>query len=155
MLTLEEVEAAVAEHLEAPHLRNLQKLLAKEVTVMVHGEQEYRNALDASSILFGNATSEALKSLNEQTFLSVFEGVPQFELRKEQLPSDIIEMMAVITSVFPSKGECRKMIQGGGLSINKEKVTDIAYTLTAEHLLDSKYILVQKGKKNYFILKFE
>jgi tyrosyl-tRNA synthetase len=116
---------------------------------------EYRNALDASSILFGNATSEVLKALDEQTFLSVFEGVPRFELSKEQLPSDIIEMLAVTTSVFPSKGECRKMIQGGGLSINKEKVTDIAYTLTQDELLDSKYILVQKGKKNYYILKFE
>ena len=106
-------------------------------------------------MLFGNETSTAFKALDEQTFLSVFEGVPQFELRKEQLPSDIIEMLAVTTSVYPSKGECRKMIQGGGLSINKEKVTETDFTLTSEHLLDGKYILVQKGKKNYFILKFE
>ena len=111
MLTREEVEAAIAEHLKAPHRRSLQKLLAKEVTVMVHGEQEYLKAVDASNILFGNATSEALMALDEQTFLSVFEGVPQFELSKEQLPSDIIEMLAVESSVFPSKGECRKMIQ--------------------------------------------
>ncbi|MDD2594326.1 MAG: tyrosine--tRNA ligase [Bacteroidales bacterium] len=155
MLSKEEVEAAIAEHEQAPHLRSLQKLLAKEVTVMVHGEEEYNKAVDASNILFGNSTSEALKKLDEQTFLSVFDGVPQFNLKKEQLPSDIVEMLAVTTSVFPSKGECRKLIQGGGLSINKDKIADAAVQLTDDFLLDGKYILVQKGKKNYYILKFE
>lgn len=155
MLTQEEVEAAIAEHEQAPHLRTLQKILAKEVTVMVHGEEEYNKALDASAILFGNSTSEALKKLDEQTFLSVFDGVPQFTLKKDQLPCDIIEMLSVATNVFPSKGECRKLIQGNGLSINKDKVSDTALQLSADHLLDEKYILVQKGKKNYYILKFE
>lgn len=154
MLTQEEIEAAVAEHEQAPHLRTLQKLLAKELTVMVHSEEEYNKAVSASNILFGNATSAALRELDEATFLSVFDGVPQFELSRELLPKNIIELLAVETNVFPSKGECRKMIQANGLSINKEKFTDPNSELTAEHLVNDKYILVQKGKKNYYILKF-
>ena len=154
MLTQEEIEAAVAEHEQAPHLRTLQKLLAKELTVMVHSEEEYNKAVSASNILFGNATSAALRELDEATFLSVFDGVPQFELSRELLPKNIIELLAVETNVFPSKGECRKMIQANGLSINKEKFTDPNGELTAEHLVNDKYILVQKGKKNYYILKF-
>lgn len=155
MLTQEVVEAAIAEHEQAPHLRSLQKLLAKEITMMVHGEEEYQKAVDASGILFGNSTSEALRKLDEATFLSVFDGVPQFTLKKDQLPCDIIEMLSVATNVFPSKGECRKLIQGNGLSINKDKISDATLQLTEEHLLQGKYILVQKGKKNYYILKFE
>lgn len=154
MLTQEEVEAAIAEHEQAPHLRTLQKLLAKEVTTMVHSEEEYNKAVSASNILFGNATSAALRELDEATFLSVFDGVPQFELGKDLLPKNIIELLAVDTNVFPSKGECRKMIQANGLSINKEKFTDVNGELTPEHLVNGKYILVQKGKKNYYILKF-
>ena len=154
MLTQEEIEAAVAEHEQAPHLRTLQKLLAKELTVMVHSEEEYNKAVEASGILFGNATSAALRELDEATFLSVFDGVPQFELSRELLPKNIIELLAVETNVFPSKGECRKMIQANGLSINKEKFTDVNGELTEEHLVNGKYILVQKGKKNYYILKF-
>ena len=155
MLTKEQVEEAIAIHSEAPHQRHLQKLLAKEVTVMVHGEVEYQKAVDASSILFGNSTSEALRSLDEQTFLSVFEGVPQYTLNKSDLPKGIIDTLSVDTQVFPSKGECRKMIQGGGLSINKDKCNDVNYQFTEADLLDGKYILVQRGKKNYYILKFE
>lgn len=155
MLTKEQVEEAIAIHNEAPHQRHLQKLLAKEVTVMVHGEVEYQKAVDASSILFGNSTSEALRSLDEQTFLSVFEGVPQYTLNKSDLPKGIIDTLSVDTQVFPSKGECRKMIQGGGLSINKDKCNDVNYQFTEADLLDGKYILVQRGKKNYYILKFE
>lgn len=155
MLTKEQVEEAIAIHSEAPHQRHLQKLLAKEVTVMVHGEVEYQKAVDASSILFGNSTSEALRSLDEQTFLSVFEGVPQYALNKSDLPKGIIDTLSVDTQVFPSKGECRKMIQGGGLSINKDKCNDVNYQFTEADLLDGKYILVQRGKKNYYILKFE
>ncbi len=154
MLTQEEVEVAIAEHEQAPHLRTLQKLLAKEVTTMVHSEEEYNKAVSASNILFGNATSAALRELDEATFLSVFDGVPQFELGKDLLPKNIIELLAVDTNVFPSKGECRKMIQANGLSINKEKFTDANGELTPEHLVNGKYILVQKGKKNYYILKF-
>lgn len=154
MLTRGEIEAAIAKHLEAPHLRELQKLLAREITVMVHGEEEYEKAVEASGILFGNSTPEALRKLDERTFLSVFDGVPQYELPKEKLGENIIDLLAVETDIFPSKGECRKMIQGNGLGINKDKFTAIDGSLTAEHLINGKYILVQKGKKNYYILKF-
>ncbi|MBR0255327.1 MAG: tyrosine--tRNA ligase [Bacteroidales bacterium] len=155
MLDRETIEAAVAAHKEAPERRELQKLLAREVTIMVHSEREYENAVAASQMLFGKGTVEALKALDERTFLSVFEDVPQYTLPKSALPGDLLETLAVSTDIFPSKGECRKTIQGNGLSINKEKVSDTALQLTAEHLLDGKYILVQKGKKNYYILKFE
>ncbi len=155
MLDRETIEGAVAEHKECPERRTLQKLLAKEVTIMVHGQAEYDKAISASEMLFGKGTADALKALDEKTFLSVFDGVPQYTLAKSAFPCDIIETLAVATDVFPSKGECRKMIQGGGLSVNKEKVTDAAMQLTAANLLDDKYILVQKGKKNYYILKFE
>ena len=154
MLDRETIENAIAEHKEAPHMRTLQKLLAKEITVMVHGEEEFNKAIEASNMLFGNSTQEALKKLDEQTFLSVFDGVPQFEVSKEKLGTNIIDMLAVESSIFPSKGECRKMIQANGLSINKEKFTAVDGVLAEDHLINDKYILVQKGKKNYFILKF-
>ena len=154
-LSREEIEAAVAEHAKAPHLRELQKLLAREITVMVHGEDEYRKAVDASQILFGKSTSETLRSLDERTFLSVFDGVPQYSLSKDALPQNVIDLLAVTTDVFPSKGECRKMIQGGGLSLNKDRCDSADRTVSAEDLIDGKYILAQKGKKNYYILKFE
>ena len=153
MLGKEEIEAAIAEHAEAPHLRKLQKLLAKEITVMVHGREEYEKAVSASEMLFGNATSEALKSLDEKTFLQVFEGVATFEVPASTLPAGIIDLLSVATGIFPSKGECRKMIQSGGVSINKDKVTDINAVITDEHVIGGKYILAQKGKKNYFIIK--
>ena len=155
MLDRETIEAAIAAHKEAPERRELQKLLAREVTIMVHSEREYENAVAASQMLFGKGTVDALRALDERTFLSVFEDVPQYTLPKSALPGDILETLAVSTDIFPSKGECRKTIQGNGLSINKEKVSDTALQLTADHLLDGKYILVQKGKKNYYILKFE
>ena len=154
-LSREEIEAAVAEHAKAPHLRELQKLLAREITVMVHGEDEYRKAVDASQILFGKSTSETLRSLDERTFLSVFDGVPQYSLSKDVLPQNVIDLLAVTTDVFPSKGECRKMIQGGGLSLNKDRCDSADRIVGAEDLIDGKYILAQKGKKNYYILKFE
>lgn len=155
MLSKEVIDAAVAEHQQAPHLRSLQKLLAKEITIMVHGEQEYNKAVEASGILFGNATSEALKRLDEKTFLAVFDGVPQFNLSKDKLGGNILDILAVESKVFASKGEARKMVQANGLSINKEKFTDINGTLGEELLINGKYILVQKGKKQYFILKYE
>lgn len=155
MLPREVIEEAIAEHREDPGQRKLQKLLAKEITVMVHGEAEYEKALDASNILFGKSTREALQKLDEKTFLAVFDGVPQFALPKDKLSANILDLLAVDTQVFPSKGECRKMIQSNGLSIDKEKFTDIAGTLSEEHLVNGKYVLVQKGKKNYYILKFE
>ena len=154
MLGKEEIEAAIAEHKNAPHLRTLQKLLAKEITIMVHGAEEYEKAVEASGILFGNATSEALKRLDEQTLLSVFEGVPQFEISKDKLGGNILELLAVDTNVFPSKGEARKMIQANGVSVNKEKFTDPNGVIDSSFLVNGKYVLVQKGKKNYYLLKF-
>ena len=154
-LSPQEIEQIIAEHNEAPHLRNLQKILAREITLLVHGEEEYEKAVNASGILFGNSTSEALRSLDEKTFLSVFEGVPTFTVSKESLPADVISLLAVHTQVFPSKGECRKMIQGGGLSVNKEKCTSTDATFSDADLINGKYLLVQRGKKNYYILKFE
>ncbi len=153
MLSKEEIEAAAAAHAEAPHMRTLQKLLAKEITTMVHGEEEYNKAVAASEMLFGNATSEALKSLDEKTFLQVFDGVPTFDVPAGKFPLNIIDLLAVETSVFPSKGECRKMIQANGVSINKEKVADINAQIGEESFIDGKYILAQQGKKKYFLIK--
>ena len=152
MLEREVVEAAIAEHREDPGQRRLQKLLAKEVTVMVHGEEEYEKALKASQMLFGKATADDLRSLDEKTFLAVFDGVPTFEIEKSKLPMNILEALAVETSIFPSKGEARKMIQGNGFSINKEKRTDPNGAITEDDIIDGKYILAQKGKKDYYII---
>ncbi|MBQ0097069.1 MAG: tyrosine--tRNA ligase [Bacteroidales bacterium] len=152
MLEKEEVENIIAQHSEAPHLRTLQKRLAEEVTVMVHGRDEYEKAVSASQMLFGNATSEALKALDEQTFLAVFDGVPTYDIPASELPAGILDILAVKTDIFPSKGEARKMLQGGGVSINKEKVTDLDRQIGDADILDGKYILVQKGKKNYYIV---
>ncbi|MBQ0122441.1 MAG: tyrosine--tRNA ligase [Bacteroidales bacterium] len=155
MLDKETIDAAISSHRECPERRELQKLLAKEITVMVHSVKDYENAVAASEMLFGKGTEEALKALDERTFLSVFDGVPQYAFQRSELPCDIVEMLSVRTDIFPSKGECRKLIQGNGLSINKVKISDTTLQLSADHLVNDKYILVQKGKKNYFILKFE
>ena len=152
LLGKEEIEAAIAEHQLDPGQRKLQKLLAKEVTILVHGEAEYENALAASRMLFGNSTSEELRKLDERTFLAVFSGVPTFDVKKEDLPCGIIDLLSVKTQVFPSKGECRKMIQGGGVSVNKDKIASIDHEITENDIVDGKYILVQRGKKNYFII---
>ena len=152
MLDRETIEAAIAEHAEDPGQRRLQKLLAKEITIMVHGQAEYDNAVAASQMLFGNSTSEALRKLDERTFLAVFDGVPTFDVEKAKFPMGILDFLAVETSVFPSKAEARKMVQGNGVSINKDKVADINYQISESDILDGKYILVQKGKKNYFIV---
>lgn len=152
MLGKEEIETAIAEHKEDPGRRTLQKLLAKEVTVMVHGEKEYENAVLASQMLFGKSTSSDLRKLDERTFLSVFSGVPTFDVKIDELPCNIIDFLAEKTSVFPSKGECRKMIKGNGVSINKDKVTDVEYEISEKDIIDEKYILAQRGKKNYFII---
>ncbi|MCI1720020.1 MAG: tyrosine--tRNA ligase [Bacteroidales bacterium] len=155
MLDRETIDAAIAEHLKDPGQRSLQKLLAKEITTMVHGEEEWKNAVEASNILFGKSTREALQKLDERTFLAVFDGVEQFTVSKDKLKTNILDLLAVDTQVFPSKGECRKMIQGNGLNIDKEKFTDVNGTLDDKFLINGKYVLVQKGKKNYYILKFE
>jgi len=153
LLSKEQVENAIAQHLTAPHERHLQKMLAQEVTCMVHGKEEFEKAVDASRILFGQGTSDMLRGFDEATFLSVFDGVPQFDISASNLPSDVIELLAVKTAIFPSKGECRKMIQGGGVSLNKEKVTTTDRFVDLSMLLQGKYLLVQKGKKNYSIIK--
>ena len=152
MLDRETIEGAIENHRTCPERRELQKLLAREVTVMVHGEAEYENAVKASQMLFGKATADDLRSLDEKTFLAVFDGVPTFEIDRAKLPLNILEALAVETQVFPSKGEARKMIQGNGFSVNKEKFTDPNGSLTEADIIDGKYILVQKGKKDYYIL---
>ena len=154
-LSREEIEALIAEHEQAPHLRVLQKRLAKEVTTMVHSEQDYLSALEASNILFGNATAETLAKLDEETFLQVFEGVERYEISNNELAAGIgpLDLLAEKTQIFPSKGEARKMIQSNGLSLNKEKLTDPQTPITTGQLLNGKYLLFQKGKKNYYLVE--
>ena len=152
MLDRETIEAAIAEHNEDPGQRRLQKLLAKEVTIMVHSEEAYENALLASRMLFGKSTSEELRKLDEQTFLDVFAGVTTFSIKREELPAQLLELLAVKTGIFPSKGEARKMVQAGGFSLNKDKITDIAYEVSEADVVDGKFILAQKGKKDYYLI---
>lgn len=153
-LECEEIDSLIAEHQQAPHLRLLQKRLAKEVTCMVHSEEDYQAAVEASEILFGKATADKLRSLSEDILLQVFEGVPQKHISRQDLEKGIpvLDFLAVSTDVFPSKGEARKMIQGNGLSVNKEKWNNPNATINTDVLLKDKYILVQKGKKDYFLI---
>lgn len=150
----DEVLAIEAEHDLAPNQRLLQKAIAKEVTIRVHCEADYNAAVEASEILFGNAPTEALSKLDEETLLSVFEGVPQMQISRDELAAgiSIIELLSDKANVFPSRGEARKLIQGGGVSINKQKITDVNATQNTDGLLQNKYLLVQKGKKNYYLL---
>lgn len=154
MLSREEVESLIAAHAEAPHLRLLQKRLAEEVTVMVHSRDEYDKAVEASGILFGNSTSEALRRLDEDTLLAVFEGVPTFEVPMSLFDAGVkaIDLLVENAAVFPSKGEMRKLTQGGGVSVNKEKLAAPDQTLGKADLLDGKYLIVQRGKKNYYLI---
>ena len=154
MLSREEVESLIAAHAEAPHLRLLQKRLAEEVTVMVHSRGEYDKAVEASGILFGNSTSEALRRLDEDTLLAVFEGVPTFEVPMSLFDAGVkaIDLLVENAAVFPSKGEMRKLTQGGGVSVNKEKLAAPDQTLGKADLLDGKYLIVQRGKKNYYLI---
>jgi tyrosyl-tRNA synthetase len=152
-LSREEIEDLTAKHDEAPHQRILQRTLAREITLMVHSEEELKAAEEASQILFGKSTEESLKNIREDVFLSVFEGVPQFDITSSQLGSNIMDLLAVHTSVFSSKGELRRLIQGGGLMINKRKIVDPETTIDTEDLLNGKYLLIQKGKKNYYLIK--
>lgn len=149
-----EIDALIAEHAEAPHLRKLQKTLAKEITRLIHGEEAYNSALEASQILFGNATSESLRKIDERTFLSVFEGVPQFEISASDLKAgiSIVDFLADKTSIMSSKGEARRALKSNAISINKEKVTGEDAIINEGHLIDGKYILAQSGKKNYFLI---
>lgn len=153
-LPKEEIDALVKEQEEAPHLRPLQKRLAKEVTIMVHSQEDFDAAVEASNILFGNSTSEALKHLDEQTLLDVFNGVPQFEVSYDDLGAGVkaIELFTEKAPIFPSKGEMRKLVQSGGISVNKEKLADQDLVIDSSSLLNGKYLLVQRGKKNYYLL---
>lgn len=148
---IEELEAA---HDEAPHERGLQKALAKDVTTRVHSSEDYDTAVAASELLFGKGTEESLRKLSESQLLSIFDGVPQFNISKDELSAGIpiIDLLSEKTAVFPSKGEARKMIQGNGVSINKTKATGLDMVVDSGHLIAEKYILAQKGKKNYFLL---
>ena len=153
-LEKDEIDSLIAQHTEAPHLRILQKRLAKEVTCMVHSEEDYNAAVEASAILFGNGTHDALAKLDEKTLLEVFDGVPTFEVSRDELAAGVkaVELFTTNAAVFPSKGEMRKMVQGGGVSLNKVKLAAFDQTITTSDLLAEKYLLVQRGKKNYFLL---
>lgn len=153
LFTQEETETLIAEHQTAPHLRLLQKALAKDITVRIHSEADYNAAVEASEILFGKGTAEALHKLDEETLVSVFEGVPQFEIDPGELQQGIgiVDLLAEKTNIFPSKGEARRMLKDGGVQVNKEKVNE-EFTAGPAHLLSGKYMLVQKGKKNYYLL---
>ena len=156
LLGREEIEALVAEHNKIPHERLLQKRLAGEVTLMVHSRGELDAAVEASQILFGKGTTESLMKMSENIFLSVFEGVPSFDIKKEILSEGITftSLCTELSQVFPSKGELRRMVQGGGVSINKTKVENPDQQVTTGLLLNGKYLLIQKGKKNYYLLRF-
>ncbi len=148
------IEAITNEHKSAPHKRLLQKKLAEEVTVMVHSQEDYEMAVEASQILFGKATASQLRKLDENTFLSVFEGVPMFNINKSELMRGVhlFDLLTGNTSIFPSRGELKRTIKGNGLSINQEKITDEDLIVNREFLIGEKYILVQKGKKNYSLI---
>ena len=152
--TKEEIESLEAEHQKAMHLRILQKELAKDITIRVHSQKEYQAAIEATEILFGSGTTEGLQKISETDLLSVFEGVPQISFSKSEISAgiNIVELLAEKTKIFPSKGEARKMIQGGGVFINKEKMLDMEYVVTLKNVIKEKYILAQKGKKNYFLI---
>ncbi len=151
--TKNEIEKIITEHNNNPHKRILQKNIAEELTEKVHTKDDLKSAIKASAILFGKSTNEELKSLDEDTFLDIFEGVPKFKLSVEDLKSDFMDLLVIKTSIFSSKGEGRRMITANALSINKEKV-NLDYKITKNTLINNKYLLVQKGKKNYYLILF-
>ncbi len=153
LLTKEEIDFLVKEHSQAPHLRVLQKKLAGEITLMVHGIENYEAVIEATEILFGKGTTDTLKKIKEDIFLSVFEGLPIFEVETVNIEMNVIEFLTEYSGVFNSKGELKRLISGGGLSINKEKVENDNREITRADFLNGKYILIQKGKKNYNIIK--
>jgi len=155
VLNREEITALEAEHDQAPHRRLLQKKLAEEITVRVHSEHDYKTALEASEILFGKGSAETLGKLSESDLLSILEGVPCVEVGRGELEDgiNVVELLSDKTNIFPSRGEARKMIQGGGVLINKEKVEDPARQMTLTDLLNGRYMLAQKGKKNYYLVR--
>jgi tyrosyl-tRNA synthetase len=155
VLSQKEIEEIISEHDKAPHERVLQKRLAEEVTVMVHSRNEYEGAVEASQILFGKGTTESLKKMSENTFLSVFEGVPVFDVKMEILLNgvSVADLCTEHSQVFASKGELRRLVQGGGFSLNKVRIDNPDEVLNKKSLLNKKYLLVQKGKKNYYLIR--
>ena len=156
-LSKEEIDSLIAQQKETPHLRPLQKRLAEEITIMVHSREDYESAVDASQILFGKSTSETLRSIDEETFLQVFEGVPQFHVSKDKLAGGVkaVDLLTELAPVFPSKGEMRKTLQAGGVLINKERLDNADKIIDATALIGGKYIVAQRGKKSYFLLVAE
>ena len=154
LLSKQEIETFEAEHALAPHLRLMQKSLAKDITTRVHSEKDYLKAVEASEILFGKSTSDSIKLIDEQTLLDVFEGVPQSTILKSVLEQgiNIVELLVDKSGIFPSRGQARELIKAGGVSINKEKVTDAETLISSNYLIADKYIIAQKGKKNYHLL---
>ncbi len=155
LLGKDEIDDLVSSHNLNPQERLLQKRLAEEVTVMVHSVDEYEAAVEASQILFGKGTTESLKKMDENTFLSVFEGVPVFDVTLQILQKGVtaVDLFTEYSPVFASKGELRRLVQGGGLSVNKVKVENPELTIGPELLLNGRYLLVQKGRKNYFLIR--
>lgn len=155
LFSKDEIETLESEHEKAKHLRILQKTLAKDITIRVHSEADYNAAVEASEILFGKGTEDGLKKLSEEDFLSVFEGVEQFSFSKSELDAGVslVDLLAEKTTIFPSKGEARKMIIGGGVAVNKSKIEDVELQVNSSSLINNKYVLIQKGKKNYFVIK--
>ena len=153
ILSKEEIDDLIARHREEPHKRELQKTLAKQITIMAHSKEDYETAVEASQILFGKSTADKLKQLPERMLLDIFEGVPQHEIASDKIKAGVplIDFLAEETSIFPSKGEARRMAKDNGISINKEKVkTD--YVVDEKDIIGGTYIIAQKGKKNYFLV---
>ncbi|MBE5318244.1 tyrosine--tRNA ligase [Pedobacter sp. MR2016-19] len=150
----EEIEALEKDHDAAPHLRILQKALAEDITIKTHSAEALETAIKTSEFLFGNGSLEFLKGLSDKEVLDIFDGIPQYKILIEELGAgiDAASLLAEKSAIFPSKGEAKKTIQGGGVSVNKEKVAEMAQIFTADHLINDKFIVVQKGKKNYFLL---
>ncbi len=157
LLDEQSINELVKRHQEAPHQRQLQKELAKELTIMIHSQEDYETAVEASEILFGKSTSEILFRIDENTLLAVFDGVPMYSIPLSVMESGIplSELVVEKTDIFPSKGELRRTVQGGGVSLNKERVNDAELMVNHSHLINSKYLLVQKGKKNYYLIRVE
>lgn len=154
LLTKEEIDALVTEHDAAPHLRIVQKALAKDITIRTHSEKDYEMAIKTSEFLFSNGSLEFLEELEHDAVLDVFDGIPQFMVSREELNAgiNVLDFLAVHTQVFPSKGEAKKMLQGGGVSMNREKLSDVELIVGKEHLVSDRYIIAQRGKKNYFLI---
>lgn len=157
LLKKEEIDEIIQKHNEAPHLRELQKILAREITIMVHSEHDWKTALEASEILFGNSTSEKLMQLEEKILRNVMEGIPLHKISNEKIKEGInlVELLSDTTGIFPSRGECRKMLSGGGVYINKEKTADTELIINQNFLIRDKFIVIQKGKKNYYLIETE